>query len=144
MYWTEKCFCTVAEFQRSGGVPLAISDDIYGACTSSKIHNIDSITVWRSGQRGWAEEVQATTWEGGELHTGILWEKARERICLEDLNVDGRITKFILKTRDGLHDLHSSSVIINDDFIHPIVRCVFSAGFVSDRGPTSDNIPAFP
>jgi len=31
---------------------------------------------------------------------------------LENLNVDGGVTKFSLKTRDGLHDLHSSSVSI--------------------------------
>jgi len=38
----------------------------------------------------------------GEMDTGILWVNLKETGCLEELNVDGRITlKYILKNTMG-------------------------------------------
>ena len=34
----------------------------------------------------------------GEVQTGLLWENRKERVHFEDLGVDGKILKCILKT----------------------------------------------
>jgi hypothetical protein len=71
----------------TGHVPLRRS--VIEACTSSKIRNRQYHCLENRSK-------------------GLGWKGPND--CLEDLNADGRATKFILKTQDGLHYLHSSSV----------------------------------
>jgi hypothetical protein len=60
----------------------------------------------------------------GEVHTGIWWGDVRERECLGDLGVDGRLLKWTLGT--GFGGMDWINLAEGRDRWRPVVNAVMN------------------
>jgi hypothetical protein len=82
-------------------------DDVYQGSGEDYITRSFMVCTLRQLFFEWSNQEELDGWGmwhacgRGEMHTGICWGNLRERDHLEDLNLNGRILKWIFKKWNG-------------------------------------------